>query len=262
VAAFAISSAMFAMFLYLTLYMQNYLGLSAFEAGIRYLPMTVVSFFVAAGTGALLSRVPARALLGVGLMLVGLALLWMHGITAADEWTTLLGGFVLAGVGVGMLNPVIADVAVSVVPSDQSGMAAGINDTFRQVGVAVGIAAWGAIFIGRGSSEIETLATGTPAVEGDRPRQLVEAVSSGNLDAVTTSLPGGVADQVTDIARAGFLSGLNEIILIAAVLAFAGAIAAFFLVREDEIERGQEIEVATEEGPRPEGSPRPAPSPA
>ena len=76
----------------------------------------------------------------------------------------------------------IADVAVSVVPKEQSGMASGINDTFRQVGIAIGIAAWGAIFLGRGAAKVEELAAGTPAATGDRPRQLVEAVSSGNLD--------------------------------------------------------------------------------
>ena len=76
----------------------------------------------------------------------------------------------------------IADVAVSVVPKEQSGMASGINDTFRQVGIAIGIAAWGAIFLGRGADKVEQLLAGTPAATGDRPRQLVEAVSSGNLD--------------------------------------------------------------------------------
>ena len=61
-------------------------------------------------------------------------------------------------------------------------MAAGINDTFRQVGVAVGIAVWGAIFVGRGADKVTELAAGTPAASGDRPRELVEAASSGSLD--------------------------------------------------------------------------------
>ena len=133
--------------------------------------------------GALLSRVPARALLSVGLLGAGAGLLLMSGIDRGDDWTTLLGGFLVAGAGVGLLNPVIADVAVSVVPKEQSGMASGINDTFRQVGVVVGIAAWGAIFLARGAAEVEALAAGTPAATGERPRQLIEAASSGNLDA-------------------------------------------------------------------------------
>ena len=72
-------------------------------------------------------------------------------------WTALLPGFIVAGIGVGLLNPVIADVAVSVVSKDRSGMAAGINDTFRQVAIAVGVAAWGAIFLARGADKIAAL---------------------------------------------------------------------------------------------------------
>src|ERR1700727_1170566 len=89
--------------------------------------------------------------MAIGLAGVGAGLLLMSGLTADSGWTALLPGFIVAGIGVGLLNPVIADVAVSVVPKEQSGMAAGINDTFRQVGVAVGVAAWGAIFLGRGA---------------------------------------------------------------------------------------------------------------
>ena len=100
----------------------------------------------------------------------------MGGIDPTDDWTALLGGFVLAGAGVGLLNPVIADVALCVVPKEQSGMASGINDTFRQVGIAVGIAAWGAIFLSRGAEEVEQLAAGTPGGTGERPRQLIEAL--------------------------------------------------------------------------------------
>ena len=86
----------------------------------------------------------------------------MGGLDASQDWTALLGGFILAGAGVGLINPVIADVAVSVVPKEHSGMASGINDTFRQVGIAVGIAAWGAIFLGRGADEGRAAGGGHP----------------------------------------------------------------------------------------------------
>ena len=162
-AAFAVSGSLFALFLYLTLYLQNYLGYSPLEAGLRYLPITLASFIAAPIAGALLSRVPARLMMSTGLAVAGVGLVLMSGIEAGGECTTLLGGFLVAGAGVGFLNPVIADVAVSVVPKEQSGMAAGINDTFRQVGVAVGIAVWGAIFVGRGADKVGELVAGTPA---------------------------------------------------------------------------------------------------
>ena len=236
-AALGVSASMFALFLYITFYLQNYLGHSPLEAGLIYLPFTVINFFVAAAGGALLARLPARVIMSVGLLMTGLGLLLMGGINPGDEWTTLLGGFLVAGAGTGLLNPVIADVAVSVVPKEQSGMAAGINDTFRQVGIAVGIAAWGAIFLGRGAEKVEQLAAGTPAATGERPRQLVEAVSSGNLDSALASVPPGARQSVSGAARDGFLSGLNEIFLLGGVLAFAAALVALWLVRERDIER-------------------------
>ena len=236
-AAFAVSASMFALFLYITLYLQNYLGLSPFQAGLRYLPITVVSFFAAPVSGALLSRVPARLLMSGALALAGVGLLLMSGIDAGDSWTTLLPGFLVAGIGVGLLNPVIADVALSVVPKERSGMAAGINDTFRQVGVAVGVAVWGALFIGRGADKVRDLAHGTSTAAGDHPRQLMEAMSSGGLHQVTATVPPGARQTAVSAAGEGFLSGFNEVLTLGALVAFAGAVLSLWLVREGEIER-------------------------
>ena len=242
VAAFAVSGSMFALFLYLTLYLQNYLGYSPLEAGIRYLPITVAAFVVAPIAGVLLGRLQARVLLAAGLALAGGGLLLMSGIDASAEWTTLLLGFIVAGIGVGLLNPVIADVAVSVVPKEQSGMAAGINDTFRQVGIAVGIASWGALFLGRGADKVSELAAGTTAAEGEHPRQLIEAASSGNLSEALNSIPEGARETVAHAAREGFLSGVNEILLLGGLLALLGSALALLLVREGEIEREEVLE--------------------
>jgi EmrB/QacA subfamily drug resistance transporter len=236
-AAFAVSGSLFALFLYLTLYLQNYLGLSPFEAGLRYLPITLASFVVAPIAGALLSRVQARVMLSIGLAAVGAGLLLMGGLDAGSEWTTLLGGFLVAGAGTGLINPVIADVAVSVVPKEQSGMAAGINDTFRQVGIAVGIAVWGAIFVGRGADKAGELTAGTPAAGGDRPRELVEAASSGNLDQALAAVPPQARQTLSNAAGEGFLAGLNEVLMLGGIVSLAGAALALWLVREREIER-------------------------
>ncbi len=232
-AAFAISASLFAMFLYLTLYMQQFLGNSPLGAGVRYLPMTIVTFLIAGLSGIWVSRVLARAQLAVGLALCGLGLILMSGLSTADGWTALLPGFIVAGVGVGIVNTVVADVALSVVPKERSGMAAGINDTFRQVGIAVGIAAWGAMFTARGASKAVSLA---PQAHG-HGRQLVEAVSSGRLGDAVAALPVGVGSAVAHAARVGFLSGLNEVLVLGGALALLGAIAALALVREHEIER-------------------------
>jgi EmrB/QacA subfamily drug resistance transporter len=246
-AAFAVSGSMFALFLYLTLYLQSFLGHSPVEAGLRYLPITVASFIVAPMAGMALAKVKARYLMSAGLALTGLGLLLMSGLEMDSEWTALLLGFLLAGIGVGLLNPVIADVALSVVPKEQSGMAAGINDTFRQVGIAVGIAAWGAIFLGAGASKTESVAAGS--LSGEQSRELVEATSSGALPQAVSGLPAGAQDVARNAAEQGFLHGLNEILLLGALLSFAGAVFALWLVREGDIERETLVDTAFEVEP-------------
>ena len=65
---------------------------------------------------------------------------------ASSGWTVLLPGFIVAGIGIGTVNPVLASSAISVVPPERSGMASGANNTFRQVGIATGIAGLGTVF--------------------------------------------------------------------------------------------------------------------
>ena len=110
----------------------------------------------------------------------------------------MLGGFLVAGAA-STAHPVIADVARSVVAEEQSGMAAGINETFRQVGIAVGIAAWGAIFLSRGASEVEQLRRERPR-RPETPSAAHRAASSGYLDAATASIPAGARETVADAA--------------------------------------------------------------
>jgi EmrB/QacA subfamily drug resistance transporter len=244
IAAFSISSSLFALFLYLTLYLQGFLGNSPLDAGLKYLPTTLATFFVAAAAGSLVARAPARVLMSSGLALVGLGILLVGGREVGDGWTALLPGFMIAGAGAGLVNVVIADVAMSVVPKERSGMASGINDTFRQVGIAVGIAVWGALFVAQGSDKVQTLAAGTSAASGDNPRRLVESVSAGQLDHALATVPAGARGAVGHAAREGFLAGFNEIMLIGGGVAIAGAIAAALLVREREIERDEPVAVA------------------
>jgi EmrB/QacA subfamily drug resistance transporter len=247
-AAFAVSGSMFALFLYLTLYLQSFLGYSPIDAGLRYLPITLASFFVAPFAGMALAKVQARYLLSAGLALVGVGLLLMGELGVDSEWTALLVGFIVGGVGIGLVNPVIADVALSVVPKEQSGMAAGINDTFRQVGIAVGIAAWGAIFLGFGASKAQDVAGSS--LSHDEARGLIEATSSGALPQALHSVPEQAREVTRNAAEQGFIHGLNEILLMGAILCFAGSALALWLVRERDIER--ETLVGTDFEPDPE----------
>jgi EmrB/QacA subfamily drug resistance transporter len=144
-AAFGISASFFALFLYMTIYLQQVLGLSAIEAGLVYVPGTVVMFFVSGATSQLTERVSARAMVAGGLALVAAGLALCVLAQADSSWTALLPGILVASVGTGIFNPSVIAVALGTVPEAQSGLAAGVNDTFRQAGVAVGVAALGAL---------------------------------------------------------------------------------------------------------------------
>jgi EmrB/QacA subfamily drug resistance transporter len=145
VAAFAISASFFAIFLYATLYLQQILGLSAIEAGLVYLPGTILMLIVSGATAQLGAKVPARTMIAVGLALVagGMVL-----FTLADEnssFWAVMPGLLMACFGTGLFNPALSNVALGAVPVEQSGLAAGVNDTARQAGIAVGVAALGAL---------------------------------------------------------------------------------------------------------------------
>jgi EmrB/QacA subfamily drug resistance transporter len=145
VAAFAISASFFALFLYVTLYLQQILGLSAIEAGLVYVPGTVVMLIVSGATAQLGAKVPARTMVAGGLALAAAGMVLF---TLADEtssWWMLMPGLMLACIGTGIFNPALSNVALGAVPVDQSGLAAGVNDTARQAGIAVGVAALGAL---------------------------------------------------------------------------------------------------------------------
>jgi EmrB/QacA subfamily drug resistance transporter len=146
VIAFTISAGMFAQFLYLTLYLQNGLKLSPLQTGLRFLPLSLLAFVAAPIAGRLSSRIPIRFLFGIGMSLVGASLLLMHGVTHSSHWTTLLAGFIAGGIGIGLVNAPLAVTAVGVVEPRRAGMASGTNNTFRQIGIATGVAALGAIY--------------------------------------------------------------------------------------------------------------------
>ncbi len=186
--AFGLSAGMFAMFLYLTIYMQGVLDFSPLETGLRFLPLTVLSFVVAPIAGKLSQRVPIRVLMGIGLALVGAGLLSMHGLTADSDISALLPGFLVAGVGIGLTNPSIGQAAIAVVPPAKAGMGSGINTTFRQVGIATGVASLGAVFQSQVDSKLSTVLPGAPP-------GLAEAVASGGSRAAAGVAPARAAGR-------------------------------------------------------------------
>jgi EmrB/QacA subfamily drug resistance transporter len=234
-AAFTLAASIFALFLYITLYIQDDLGYGPLAAGLRFLPLTVLAFLVAPIAGKLTVHIHARYMMGTGLLLIAAGCLAM-GFTHADSaWTVLLPGFVLAGLGIGTINPVLASSAISVVPPQRSGMASGTNSTFRQVGIATGIAALGSVFqsqLQNKTMEHLKATVAGRAVAAHGGAQLKGAILGGDVRQVSTTLPTAARAALLDAYHAGFSSAFNTIVMIAAVTALIGSIGAFALVRQ------------------------------
>ena len=228
-AAFAMNGSLFTMLTFLVLYLQNVLNLSPIATGVRLLVLSGAVFLSAGIAGRLTTKVPARLLIGGGFVLVGIGILLMRGISSSSSWTHLVPGFIVAGIGAGFVNTPLASVAVGVVEPSRAGMASGINSTFRQVGLAAGVAAIGSIFAGHIRTQVASSLVGTPAAA--HAHQIASAVATGRVGRAIAHAPVGVRGQLAHTSTLAFVHSLNEILLIAGVVAFVGAALSFALIR-------------------------------
>jgi len=231
VAAFGLSASIFALLLYLVLYLQDVLGYSALGTGLRLLVLSGGILTTSTIAGRLTSRVPVRFLIGPGLLLVGVGLLLMRGLDSTSTWAHLIPGLIVSGAGVGMVNPPLASTAIGVVAPQRAGMASGINSTFRQVGIATGIALLGTLFSSKVTSEVLARSSGVAVLSG-HAHQLATAVQSGAVAKVLGQLPRHVRPRVEQIATSAFTSGLNRILLVAALVVLISAAVALATIRQ------------------------------
>jgi len=236
ITALCLASSVFSLFLFMTLYIQDGLGYGPFAAGLRFLPMTVLTFVVAPLAGKLTTRLQTRYLLAFGLLLISGGLLVMATTTATSSWTQLLPGFILAGFGIGTVNPVLASASVAVVPFQKSGMAAGANSTFRQIGIATGVAALGAVFASQIQHKTVAALNATVAGKDVLARggsQLTQALQAGGVREVAAAIPSDAAKAtLIDGYRVGFSGALNLLMVIGSVIAIVGAAGTLALVRQ------------------------------
>ncbi|HYX87342.1 MAG TPA: MFS transporter [Gaiellales bacterium] len=234
VGAVAIASTLFSMFLYLTLYLQDILRYSAFDTGLRFLPVSALVLLVAPISGRVTQHVPPRYLVGGGLGLVAVGLATMTRVDPQSGWTVLLPGFILGGIGSGLLNPALASTAIGTVRREAAGIGSGINNTFRQLGIAIGIAGLGALFQSRVHDAVVSGLTARGPRLGARAGEIADAITQGGgLQAVGSGSGGSSPTQrvIADVARSAFITGLDRILWVAAAGALCGAVLTVVLIR-------------------------------
>jgi EmrB/QacA subfamily drug resistance transporter len=251
--AFIVSFAMLAMFFFMALYMQNILGYSPLEAGVRFLPSTVVIIFVAPVAGRLADRIGARPLMAAGLAFAAIALWMQSRVTVDTTYPDLLASFSLMGLGMGLVMSPMSTAAMNAVSADKAGAASGILSMFRMVGGTFGVAAIGALFqsLARDRVGEAAQAAGLPA---SMEHELVENLGSGRLEGIARELEPAAAERLADGMREAFVHALGGALTLSAAVAALGVVIALALIEPKRAQRPDEVTPPPEAVAEPAGA--------
>jgi EmrB/QacA subfamily drug resistance transporter len=233
VVAFATSASILALIIYVTIWLQSIRGYSPLACGVRLLPLTALGLFVKPVAGRFTGKISPGIVLGGGLGLIGAGLLLMSSVATGSHWTVLLPGLLLCGLGLGLVSPTLAQISVGIVHPRQSGMASGVNTTFRQLGLVTGIAALGALF------QHQVLVHVTGALKGTQAAYLAPSfantVASGGTITYLKKANSAFHPLLRHTAKEAYAAGLSEILLIAGIVALVGAALGSLLVRKSDL---------------------------
>lgn len=215
-----------------TSYMQNVLHASAWEAGLWFLPLTLALFVFGIVGGGLTARVPFRVLMSVACAAIAAGLALTLLADAGSTWTALIPGLIVTGAGMGLFNPTRAALAISVIEPARAGTSSAINETFQQVGTAIGVAAIGALFEHRVTEQFSGSTVGRQL--GSSAADAGTAISAGAIDRTAASTA-GLADATMAAAREAFIAGFHHAMAVCAVLAGLAALIAVMMLRTSDL---------------------------
>ncbi|HET7658442.1 MAG TPA: MFS transporter [Bacillales bacterium] len=248
IAGFCLSAGLYALLFYLSLYLQNFLDFGALAAGLRFLPLSVLSFVIGPIAGTLMGRTGPKWLVVVALALLTVAVWLMSAISPSNEaadWVVLLPGLIIGGIGNGLINPPISNLAVGTVDRRRAGMASGVNSVCRQIGIAFGTAFLGAILASRYTKLI------TDKIQAMHAANLPDSVKQKIIEGVAKAGPiagsNGLKQapdayqkmplfhQIQEAAQAAFVTATSDIIQVASVFLAVGTILSIFLIRQKDL---------------------------
>jgi EmrB/QacA subfamily drug resistance transporter len=230
VVASVISFAMLGVFFFLALYMQDILGYTPLEAGIRFLPSTLMMVAIAPIAGRLSDRFGPRWLIGGGLLIVSASLFTFSTIAVDSSYLDLLPGFMLLGIGMAMTMSPMTSAAMNAVPVQKAGVASGVLSMFRMVGGSLGVAVTGAIFQGLVRSHLDSLLTGSGISAADRS-EISEQLGSGSVSGALRGLEPVQAKEAAAAGADSFVYALGHAMTVSALVALAGAVVGVTAIR-------------------------------
>ena len=174
----------------------------------------------------------------------------MTGLSGTSSWTHLAAGFIISGAGAGFVNPPLASTAIGVVEPHRAGMASGVNATFRQIGIAVSIAALGTIFSSSLRQNLGRFLAPVPQLKA-HAQQIIDAVRQGETGSAFGLVPKAFRGQLEVAVRSSFASGINELLYVTGELALVGAISSLLLIRSRDFAQRQHSEAPARTTPQP-----------
>jgi predicted MFS family arabinose efflux permease len=241
--AFIISFAMMGVFFFLALYMQNILGYSALEAGVRFLPTTLVIMVLSPLAGRFSDRIGPRWLIVSGMSLIALSLYLFSTVEVGTTFAGLLPSFLLLGAGIGLTMSPMSTAAMNAVVTAKAGVASGLLSMFRMIGGTFGVALLGALFQNQAKGRLnETLASS--GLSPDQRSELARSLAGGVPD-----VEGLAPDQLARLTAAShdaFVYGLTHAMVLSVAVALVGVLVAFLMIRGHETPVDQEAVTSPE----------------
>jgi EmrB/QacA subfamily drug resistance transporter len=234
---FIVSFSMLAMFFFTALYMQNILGYSAVQAGVRFLPSTLMIVLIAPIAGRLADRIGSRPLIVSGLTLTSFAMFLQTRIDVGTGYGLLLPAFVIMGIGMALVMSPMSTAAMNSVPAEQAGLGSGVLSMSRMVGGTFGVAAIGALFQHLASSSLSDSLAGSGVSAAQRDA-LVHNLGAGDL-------PGSLPPQAIAAAHDAFIHALSNGMWLSAGVSAFGAVLAFVLIEPKLARRPDAAHAAT-----------------
>jgi EmrB/QacA subfamily drug resistance transporter len=224
-AALTFNGVAFGFIPYTSIWLQTLLGMSPVRGGLVLLPLAATAFVTAGLGGRLLHDVPHRLVIGGGMVLIGGGALAQSVLDAGSGWPSLMVGEVLAGVGVGLVNPSVASAALASVPPRRAGMAGGAVNTMRQLGYAFAVAVFGTMTTSRMEDSLRS-AKGVPD-----PHTAARALAGGGARQLLAHVPRPALPAARHATHAAFASGLDAAAVAAGATGIAAGLVVFLLVR-------------------------------
>ncbi|MCA0172612.1 MFS transporter [Bacillus sp. RAR_GA_16] len=244
IAAFCLSAGVYALFFYLTLLLQNYFGYTALETGIRFITISGFALILGPISGILSNKIGTKPLISGALAILSVAVFMMTVVSSEQStWTALIAAFLLAGIGNGLVNPPISTTAVDTVPNRIVGMASGVNNVSRQIGIAFGTAFLGAILSNQYVNAIQSKIGGLNAIPENARQEIIDGVAAAGPIAGSQGLQGAGSEQyqnmpgfsdIQTIAKTAFVNSLDQVFIAAGVILAIGAILSLLLIRKSD----------------------------